>query len=337
MCQTISTIHLHITEQCNLRCRHCSVEAADIHARPMDPATAARVLRQAKDMGAEHLEITGGDPLTLEPDCLESIIRYAADIGLETWVFTNAQLLGQRTAELLARRGVRRIVTSLYGRSPGVHDEFTGLSGSHDRTLAGIRTAKNAGIQVIVATVVTRRTLEDVLDMPDLLENYGVDGVQFSSPVPTGRAMDMADGDLLSEEGMHHAITEIEHSFQELNHLFLNSLYPDPGLHLGRYCGYFAERLAIDPHGNIIPCCLLPTDFRTPLGNVHTESIQQICSASNIADAPVFHWLSKGHGNMREALGYRKMSHNLCLLCIDMLHQLLCDGGKNRTRLGGHH
>jgi len=338
MCQRISTIHLHITTKCNLRCRHCSVEAArNADTSPMDRTTVTRVLKQAKDMGAENLEITGGDPLTLKPDYLESIVQDATNIGLETWVFTNAQLLGQTTAERLARAGVRRIVTSLYGRSPAVHDAFTGVSASHDRTLAGIRSAKDAGIQVIVATVVTSRTLEDVLDLPDLLERHGVDGIQFSTPVPTGRAKDMTNRDLLSEGDMDRAITEIEQAFQGLNYLFLNSLFPDPDPHLGRYCTYFVDRLAIDPLGNIVPCCLLPKELRTSLGNVHTESVQQVCSAANIADASVFHWLSKGHGAMRKALGYPEMSHNLCLLCMDMLRRLFCNAqrGEDEARPSG--
>jgi MoaA/NifB/PqqE/SkfB family radical SAM enzyme len=165
----------------------------------MERATVQRVLNQGKDMGADNPAITGGDPLTLEPDYLENMIRHATNMGLETWVFTNAQSLVQKTAELLVRWGVRRIVTSLYGRSPKVHDEFTGVSGSHERTPAGIRSAGNAGLQVIVATVVTRRTLEEVKALSDLPAIYGVDGIQFSSPVPTGRAKDMTDSDLSKE------------------------------------------------------------------------------------------------------------------------------------------
>ena len=324
----ISTIHFHMTQECTLRCRHCSVEATrHTGISPMDRTTVMRVLMQGKDLGAEALEITGGDPLTLDVDYLEAIIRYASSIGLRTSVFTNAQRLDQRTAEVLAQAGVRHIVTSLYGRSPSVHDGFTGVPGSHDRTLEGIRSAKKTGIQVIVATVVTGHTLEDVLELPDLLNRYAVDGIQFSSPVPTGRARDMANGYRLSEDGMERAITKIEQAFRGLNYLFLNSLFEDPELHLGRYCNYFVDRLAIDHLGNIIPCCLLPAKLRTSLGNVQYNSLRRICSATNIANAPVFYWVSKGHASMRKALEYQKQSHNLCCLCIDMLQQLVFEAG----------
>jgi len=328
----LSTIHFHITQKCSLRCRHCSVEATPhSHLPPMDRTTVKRVLMQGKDMGAGELEITGGDPLTLDIDYLDGVIRYASSIGLSTSIFTNAQRLGPRTAPRLEQAGVRRIVISLYGRSSSVHDAFTGTPGSHARTLEGIRSVKKAGMQVIVATVVTGHTLEDVLKLADLLHRYAVDGIQFSAPVPTGRARDMANKYPLREDDMEHAIIKIEHAFQGLNYLFLNSLLPDPDFRNGRYCNYFVERLAVDPSGEILPCCLLPAELRTSLGNVHRNSIQQICCAENIVNAPVFYWLSRGHGSMRKALKYRKRSHNLCRLCIDMLHKLVFEAGEKAT------
>jgi len=323
--QDKSTIHFHITHKCSLRCRHCSVKGGPEKSGPyMDLIRIKEVISQGIDMGVQSLEITGGDPLTLEREFLLEIVRYATEMGLKTSLLTNGQLLLEEYAQRLKKAGVNQIETSLYGTTAQVHDWFTRVSGSFDRTLMGIKFAKDAGIKVIVNTVVTRHNLKEIELLPQVLNGYDVDGIKISCIVPSGRGMKLTSIYSLNEEEMEKAIEKIEKGFSRTNYLFLNSLFPYPHLSLERYCHYFVERLAIDPAGNVIPCCLLPVDLKGPLGNVRTDRLQDICTLPNVEKKPVFYWISKGHSAMREALNYQRRSHNLCSLCIEMLYLLLC-------------
>jgi len=273
-------------------------------------------------MGISRLELTGGDPLLLDRNLILAAVEEGADAGMHVALLTNGQHLTREYAEALKAAGLGRMETSLYGASGDVHDWFTGCSGSYGRTLDGIEAARGARLPLVVSTVVTRRNLEDVLSLPELLQPLGVDGIQLSCPVPSGRSRRSMQPHLLTEQEMTDAIEAVEAAFDPIPYLFLNSLFPEPQLTLERYCHYFVEKLVVDHRGDIIPCCLMPGELRQVLGNITSDALSHICSQTNAAQKPVFAWLSKGHEAMREALAYRRRSHNLCVLCIEMLSKL---------------
>nr|HID58551.1 radical SAM protein [Desulfobacterales bacterium] len=142
------------------------------------------------------------------------------------------------------------------------------MNGSFDRRLKGAKFAKDAGIKLAVSTVVIRHNLKEIELLPQFSYGYGVDSILVSCIVSSGRGRKLTSGYSLNEEEMEKAIRRIEWAFSGINHLFPNSSFPYPHLSLERYCHYLVEKLAIDPTGDIIPCCLLPMDLKTPLGNV---------------------------------------------------------------------
>ena len=323
------TIHYHITQRCSLACRHCSVDGGPNHNNPpLDLHTIHRVISQGRDSGLKSLELTGGDPLILDKEFVLEVVRDASTAGLQTSILTNGQFLMEEYANCLKSAGLDRVEISLYGATAKVHDWFTGLSGSYQRTLDGIKAARAAKLSIVVSTAITRRNLEDILLLPQVIHDYGVDGIQLSSLISSGRCHGSMDKYTLTEKEMAFAIRKIESAFDGMNYLFLNSLFPNPELSLKRYCHYFVEKLVIDHQGNVIPCCLLPAELKMVLGNIETDSLQNICSEENVREKPIFYWLSKGHALMKDALNYQKQGHNLCALCVDMLYLLTKQSSK---------
>ncbi len=74
-----------ITTQCNLNCSHCPWKNWD--RKEMDTEEWFRVLKEAREKGAAHLVIEGGEP-TMRDDLAE-IISYAKDLGMLVMVITN--------------------------------------------------------------------------------------------------------------------------------------------------------------------------------------------------------------------------------------------------------
>lgn len=285
-----------------------------------------RMVDQAIGFGMEIFEISGGEPLILAKPLLLEALRYLSRRGMLTTLSTNAYRLDKEYASELAGAGLDKIKFSLYGANPQTHDEFTGAIGSFDRVIRGIETSKEEGMEVTVHFLITPKNLKELPALPSLLRPRDVDAVQLGSIVPSGRGR-TAEGYVFTGEGLEEVTGTLKKSFSHLlyrNYFFTNTLFPDSGMFPldGRYCDYFTDRLVIDPKGNIIPCCILPENLRSRLGNIREEGLSEIYSAQRIWKEPIFYWLYQGHKAMRRRLGYDKVSHNLCSLCINILSRL---------------
>jgi len=277
---------------------------------------------QAADLGTVYFDISGGDPLTLERRFLLEVIQYASRKDLSACISTNGRELNEDYAEQLGEAGLQKLKLSLYGSMAETHDAFTTVPGSFERVLNGIRVSKHAGMEVWVNTIVTPRNLRELQGLPALLEPLDVDLVQLSSIVPSGRGMRASDF-IFSEDALGEAIGVLQEKLSGLDHAFTITLFPDPS-NLpfdGRHCDYFYDRLVVDHKGDVIPCCLLPENLKHVLGNIR-EGLPEVYSACRIEKDGIFSWLGRGHGAMREKLGYDRVSHNLCSTCIDMLYRI---------------
>ena len=70
-------ISWNLTTRCNLRCKHCYIDASQAMPGELSTAEELRVLDEIADVNSETLLIlTGGEPL-LRPD-LEELVRPAS-------------------------------------------------------------------------------------------------------------------------------------------------------------------------------------------------------------------------------------------------------------------
>ena len=332
-------LHLHITSKCTYRCKHCCSNASSMRESTLLSLedVKVRVLDQAAGFGMESFEMSGGEPTLLNENFIFEAFRHASELGLKTTLCTNSCKLTERYASKLARSGLWRVKLSLYGTKAETHDSFTGVPGSFNRVVRGIQAAKDMGIEVWVHCVVTPFNLGEMLTVPSLLDPFGVDIVQLGSVVPVGRARAL-QGYQFSEEELDEVVRSFERHLSSLLHrryFFTISLYPVLGAFPfeGRYCSYLVDRLVVDSRGDVIPCCILPTELGV-IGNLRVETLQEICSLRRVESGWVSGWLYKGHEAMQKRLEYDRTSHNLCALCIDMfgrLYRMLDDHVRGRT------
>lgn len=321
--KNFSTLHFHITSRCSYRCRHCSADAGpDQSDGDLQLEDIERMLDQAQALGAEDFDISGGDPLALEERFILETIKCSSEKGLSTSLCTNAQNLSAKYMDDLFDAGLQKIKLSLYGAAPATHDDFTRVPGSFEKVIDGIKLSKQAGMEVWINAVVTPLNVEEFRRLSSLLRPLDVDLVQLTSIVPCGRG-ETAHDFKFSEDGLGRAIGVLKEHLVGLDYAFTITLFPDPDTpaFIGRYCDYFDDRLVVNPNGDIIPCCLLPASLQHRLGNVR-EDLPEVCSDHRIRQDIVFQWLARGHQAMRKELGYERVSHNLCSICIDMLYRL---------------
>jgi MoaA/NifB/PqqE/SkfB family radical SAM enzyme/ubiquinone/menaquinone biosynthesis C-methylase UbiE len=164
---------LHVTDRCNLSCRHCLVSSGPAAAAGPPPELLADLVRQACDLGADTFYFTGGEPL-LRRD-IPQLLRGVAGRGATAVVLTNGTLLDEELCAILASLPRERLFLqiSLDGSCAERNDAIRS-PGSFDGAVRGIRYAVAAGLNVTVATVVLGEALDDLVPLADVVRRLGV-------------------------------------------------------------------------------------------------------------------------------------------------------------------
>jgi len=154
---TIFGAHLEITTRCNERCLHCYQTRGDDGRRhhDMDLSMVRDILGQLSEMGTASLTLSGGEP-GLHPR-LPEILRLARAHDLMVNVLSNGSHLSDEAIATLAAINVNMVQISLYGMDPAVHEEVTGVPGSHARTVQAIERLIAADVPVQVSCPIMRQ------------------------------------------------------------------------------------------------------------------------------------------------------------------------------------
>ncbi|MFE6496295.1 radical SAM protein [Streptomyces sp. NPDC057748] len=147
-------LSLEITSRCQLSCPSlCYAGSGPTRGHgSMSDGDWFRTIDQAVALGAEEIQLIGGEP-TLHPG-FTSIAQHALDAGLRVRVYSNLFRIRDEHWRLLEQPGVR-LATTYHSSVPAEHDEVTGRPGSHRATRANIVEALGRGIALNVAVLDT--------------------------------------------------------------------------------------------------------------------------------------------------------------------------------------
>lgn len=185
-----------MTRACALACRHC--RACAIPQRDPSELTTGegkRLIDDLVQLGGPILIMTGGDPF-MRRDLFE-LAQYAVDRGLHVGLSPSATALV--TPDRLARLrdiGIAMVHVSLDGLE-ATQDSFRGVRGSYARTLEIMRDVRAAGLRLQIGSTVSRRTVQDLPALAEIVAAHDVQVWNVFFLVPTGRGLaeDMLDAD----------------------------------------------------------------------------------------------------------------------------------------------
>ncbi|MEE9295846.1 MAG: radical SAM protein [Phycisphaerae bacterium] len=193
-------ISWNLTARCNLRCKHCYIDASKPMPGELSTAEALRVLHEIAEVNSETLLIlTGGEPL-MRPD-LEELVARASGLGMTVVLGTNATHLTEDRARALAEQGLAGVGVSLDSLLAWRHDDFRGVRGAWEATLRGIDAARRAGIDVQIQMTLTRENVRELPAVVRFSQETGARVVTVFFLVCTGRGQDVVD--LTPEEYEH--------------------------------------------------------------------------------------------------------------------------------------
>lgn len=168
--RAISYLRVSVTDRCDFRCTYCMSENMTFLPRK-DLLTLEELDRLCSvfiGKGVRRLRLTGGEPLVRKNimHFIKGISRHidAGDLDELTLTTNGSQL--PRMAGELAANGVRRINISLDTLNA---DKFRKITrwGNLDRVLAGVDTAREAGMKVKINTVALKGFNDK--EIPDLM------------------------------------------------------------------------------------------------------------------------------------------------------------------------
>jgi MoaA/NifB/PqqE/SkfB family radical SAM enzyme len=134
------------------------------------------------------VNLHGGEP-TIHPHFVETLdligeLGYA-EVHLQTNGFRLADI---RFMRQLAERRVTKVIISLHGDSPELHEAHVHTTGGFEKAITAIVNAKSLGVHVRTNTVITKLNLENLSAIAQLCCDLGVDHINLSNMHPVGSA-----------------------------------------------------------------------------------------------------------------------------------------------------
>lgn len=281
MNEKLKGIVLVPTYRCNLTCDYC-YNPAPRDMRTVLPLEAVRkVLGEAAAMGANALDLVGGEPTTLPVAYLEDIVRYSAE--MKKAVSTNGMLAMRRPDMVDVLRDFDVLQISIHPFRFTKQELI-----SHVSMLAQmIRTLDKEPDDIVVNMVIDKRTAELLRDEPlfesiasileDLTTTFEVNVANLVGHAVTNREVIPTVSEILELRSAIHMLesTANAHGIKLATNL-KNYFLPRPNL-WGR------NAALIDPMGNVLPMDESTIDlvhrgiveFKTweaPLGETWNES-----------------------------------------------------------------
>ena len=184
-----SRIIFCVTMRCNIRCQQCA-----FWRMPKTPELSTEewkdLMRQLHEwLGPCRVQLAGGETFVRQD--IPDIVRHASDLGILTGVVSNGTLIDRALARRLVDSGLGYIHISVDGIKAQTHDEIRGIPGVFAKTMAAVdylaEESRGSGMSICLATVISRRNMNELGDIVRLVEQKGLDGVIFN---PLGPTMD---------------------------------------------------------------------------------------------------------------------------------------------------
>jgi SynChlorMet cassette radical SAM/SPASM protein ScmF len=189
----LTHIYFYITNDCNLRCRHCWISPLDGAANQPRAALAGtffrHILKQARSMGLVGVKLTGGEPL-IHPEIhefLDYLIANEFSAGIET----NGTNLTKEIAKKISKIRGPFVAVSLDGENAVTHEAIRRVPGCFKATQNGIRNLVDKGLRPQIIMSLTRHNKEQIEGVVRLAESLGAGSVKFNLVQPTGRGEEM--------------------------------------------------------------------------------------------------------------------------------------------------
>jgi len=313
VCEEIS---IEVTNECRLRCAHCSSEAGNPFPKELSVAQINGLIDVGKkELGTKVVSLSGGEPLL--KDGIEHIIKHVRNEGLQLLIYTCGNyfprgsyrdLDGVRLAPAPRRifdifdvilDGATRANTSIIFSMEGLelaHDGLTGYRGSYENMLTRIKMFKAAGnVKVEVHFTPTKLNYKQMLDVYNVCNNLEIDRMSILRLVPQGRCQSHIEELLPDKQIFYEILVSINKLLAQVERQSRNKVCTqirigDPcdwrffwDKRFARNCNAGINRILIRANGEAQFCAALKHAPDYDYGNVNDTPLKELWDDSAIA------------------------------------------------------
>jgi len=248
---------------CNFACQHCFASRFVKKKRSLSLQDLRNLSRKANDLGIYQFILQGGEPL-FWPD-FDEVVKALNPKDFYLGLVTNASLLNKKKAVHLREIGIDKIVISLDSYDKTQYEENRNRPGSFSHTIDMLFAAKEAGLRVVINTVVTKQNVRS----PQLIELIKfAKKHDFIVYVNFATALGNWEGryDLLLDKKDADYIYDLNYKHEVIK----RDIFPYKGINVG--CPALRSIVYITQYGDVLPCPFI----HIAVGNIFKESLPSI-------------------------------------------------------------
>ncbi|MGA7929391.1 MAG: GTP 3',8-cyclase MoaA [Candidatus Sulfotelmatobacter sp.] len=225
----ITDLRISITDRCNYKCVYCRTGNEGALYGDLPFADYLRMARVLVGMGIRKVRLTGGEPLLRKGvvDFVGNLAQLRTPNGanggepLDIALTTNGHLLAD-LAQPLKNAGLSRVTVSMDAVDPDRFARITRVPNGYDHVLAGVRSARRAGLWPLKVNCVLMRGFNEDQIIPFGMfareEGVTVRFIEFM-PLEEGRTWSPATvvtlDEILARMGEYRPLVEIPHARSE--------------------------------------------------------------------------------------------------------------------------
>jgi mycofactocin biosynthetic radical S-adenosylmethionine protein MftC len=271
------TLHLEVSDSCNLRCKHCFAGQIQSHGDALTLRELASLFDSMAKIGTFRLGLTGGEPL-LRADLFD-IIDLAIEKGLVPCLTTNGLLISDEIAKEFGKRKLAWLNVSMEGATPGTHNFIRG-KGTYEKVLQKLAVLAKY-TRFSLAFTLMRSNLDEARACAELAYQVGAQAAVFRPLYPIGTALQHME--------LMPTFEEYILALESLSETTQNSLFefcsvhpwgPDTrsetqsNVYENFGCGAGNIVCSVSMSGDVSPCSFLGPAFNA--GNIKDSNLENI-------------------------------------------------------------
>ena len=246
-----------LTYKCPLQCPYCSnpVDFASSTGVELDTDHWIRILREARELGAAQLGLSGGEPIVRKD--LEIIVAEARKLGFYTNLITSGIGMSTDRVAALKEAGLDHIQVSFQASSSELNNWIAGTD-SFEHKLEMARAVKANGFPMVLCFVTHRENIGQVDDILELATRLEADYVELATTQYYGWAFINRDVLMPTKDQLDNAEAAVNRFRDQHVNDAMKIFYVVPDYYENRpkpcMNGWGNLFLLVTPDGTALPC-----------------------------------------------------------------------------------
>jgi len=180
-------IDIKLSYKCNNHCEFCVQGDKRKFYRDKSFSEVKKILKES-NRSYEEVVFTGGEP-TIRSDFIK-LVEYSKDLGYRAHIQTNGRMFAYKDfCKRTIEAGDAAFTVSIHGHNARLHDTLTGVEGSFEQTIRGIKQLISLKAEVFTNSVITALNYCFLPKIATMVIDLGIFEYRLSFPHILGRAL----------------------------------------------------------------------------------------------------------------------------------------------------